>query len=218
MDPEVLFANARHRLRRLRPLGAQHQHLILVLGSWPARRVAEGWWEPLDPRAARERDECLILAVRGGALADLRPAPGIAYDPVHGHPLGDGWALERGWLALAGPDILDLLALDWELRRPPLRLTGMAYALGDASGVLVAEWPEPVRLVRDAREWLALARQGAVLPLGDDAQAQSYLRSLTGGIVVTDTEQGRAVKRLLERELPKPPPLFVAQQEEGRAA
>jgi hypothetical protein len=198
MDPAALFGFA----RRLADAAGYHRVGVLrpVLGLLPMRAVGEAWWEPIEPKLARARDIRPVVAVRAGAV----PPGLVVRDAVHG--VAQDAARAAWWQMMAGEDIVDLLACDWGLSKPPRRLLGQALALGDPNGMR-AEEGEPVHIARGVAE--ALTVPGLVLPLGDAGERAAYLRGCAGGIVARDLDHGAALKKAAVVPPVAAPQLFV---------
>ncbi|MBU8543982.1 MULTISPECIES: hypothetical protein [Roseomonadaceae] len=137
---------------------------------------------------------------------------GIAYpaefaDPVSGLPR-DHEEIDLCCL-LSGAEVVDLLACDFRLSRPPRALTGMASALGDPHGEVAMRATEsaPLRVAASVADVLFGGRV-AVLPLGDDAARAAYLRG-AAAVTAPDLASARAMKKLLEVPVAMPK-LFVA--------
>lgn len=198
MDPAALFGFA----RRLADEAGWMRASILrpALGLLPMRAVGEDGWEPIEPKLARARDVRPVVAVRTGAV----PGDLVARDAVHRLPRDPMRA--RWWSMVAGEDVVDLLACDWAMVKPPRVLRGVALALGDPDGLL-AEEEAPVHVARSVAE--ALTVPGLVLPLGDEARRAAYLRGCAGGIVARDVAHGAILKKLCAVPVVAPPKLFV---------
>ena len=182
-----------------------------VLGVLPVRAHGD-LFEVLPAARARTRDFRPVFAVRAGdppAFAAGYPAS-VTFN-LHGCPTAEGWRSIFAWRALAGAEIVDLIACDWRLAKPPRRLVGAAPTLGfGAGGEDTMPGDEPVRLCRSVGAWVAcLFRHTAALPLGSPLEQQATLRSFGAGVVCEDLEHGEAVNRLLRRDLPAPPPVLV---------
>lgn len=225
-DPAALFAAARRRLpdaALLRVCGGRRGKVWArwrnLLGLWPVQLVGERHWEPLPEHGAQWGEERLILAVRVGWSHPAR-IPGVAMDPVVGMPAAGQWGRIRGFRAIWGEEIVDLVAVPPKGSRDvPRLLTGAGVALGDAHGLLAADADdeEPVPLARSVGSWLARAADGAVLPLGEPAQQAAYLRGIAAPIVAEDLAHGLALERLLKRP-PVPEPRILVRQVDGRKA
>jgi len=51
------------------------------------------------------------------------------------------------------------------------------------------------------------------VPLGTPAEQQALLRELTGGLIADDLAHGRALEKLMRRDMPAPPPIFIKNRE-----
>lgn len=212
MDCAALFRAARRRLRlheRRALVGpAIAARTLDILGRWPVQPMPGGFWQPLPAEGALRSEERVIVAVRRGAARDFLGV--VEAGVVHGLPTAAGWRRADALACLHGGEIVDLLACDVRLREPPLRFTGLAVALGlGAAGEGSEAGDPPVRIARTVREWLDLAAEGACLPLGDDLEVADVLRGFAGGIVAADLAHGRALKKLLTRDLPPAPAMFL---------
>jgi len=225
-DPAALFAAARRRLpdaALLRVCGGWRGKVWArwrnLLGLWPVQLVGERHWEPLPEHGAQPSEERLILAVRAGWFHPAR-IPGVVMDPVLGLPAAGQQGRIRGFRAIWGEEIVDLVAVPPKGSRDvPRLLIGAGVALGDAYGLL-ADGPhedEPVPLARTVGTWLARAAEGAVLPLGEPAQQAAYLRGIAAPLVAEDLAHGLALERLLKRP-PVPEPRILVRQANGRKA
>lgn len=224
-DLEEIFGEAS---RRLPPdfyrlwFGPMHWAYRSLFGIWPVRRAGDGYWQPQAWRGHRQSDLRLVMAVRCGDPFDdgLGYPAWIACDPVHGLPTPLMRPRLLGARALWGPEILDLVVLDWRMARPPLRLSGMAQALGGT--VDASSWAdrddEPVLVVRDVGRWLARVLDGACLPLGDANEQAGLLRGFAGGLVTETTAHGRELDALMRRAAPRLPDLFVEQRKDEEVA
>lgn len=179
------------------------------------RRAGEGFAEAVPARLGAW---ALVVAVRAGAPVIWRTPrvwayrpddPGEAMRQVHGTP--PGWVLAMR-PPLWGPDVIDLAVCRLSLRGEVMRVTGLARCLGEDPAHDVALVAQPVRVHGSVGSWLASDCQG-IVPLGDDAQRQALLRELTGGIIADDVAHGEALARLMRRDLPAAPKIFVQQRE-----
>lgn len=175
-------------------------------GILPAVPEGSDGWDVVDPRASRWRQWRLIIPVLVG-----KPDLGwlCECDPLHGFPLNHGEA--RMEQALFGAGLVDLLAVDHSMSRPPRRLTGMASALGfGCDHENTVEGDPPVVLARDLRDWFARLAQGPTLLLGSPAEQQDTIWRFGGGVICADLEHGMAIERLMRRPIPAPPKILVA--------
>jgi len=219
------------------------RHLVGVL---PVRAVGDRHFDVIEPAAARVSDLRPVIALRAGvpdAWVEAPPplpdgwaecalemgegepamdAPRIAWPPalcdaVHGLPRADAADRLAWWSMVAGHDILDLMACDWAMAKPPRLLRGMADALGDALGEAAdrATPAAPLRVAETVRD-VVFGPPGLVLPIGDAAARAAYLRR-AAAVVAPTLEAARRVNKLLEAPPVAGPALFVAKQE-ARAA
>ena len=208
-----------------------------VVGLLPVRAAGEGYFEVMEFAAARPADFRPVVAVRQGVPAHWIDAPAplpegwadlamemgveappadtarIAYPagiacPVHGVPLPGHAARLRWWGMVAGLDVVDLIACDYAMRRPPRVFLGHADALGDATGDAADEADEaaPLPVVECVADAL-FGPPGCVLPLGDAGRRAAYLRRASA-LVAPSLDLGRKLKRLVEAPVAAPK-LFV---------
>lgn len=217
MDLGALFEAARHAAvaGRVGPamFGQRAWLMRGVLGVLPVRAVGSDGWEPTEPRLARERALRPIIAVRAGlpeAWGDAIP------DCVERHPAGmptpRGRTMIESWSALRGAEIIDLLACDWALAKPPRRLVGAAATLGFGADGQEDTWEGdvPVQLCRSIGEWVGtLFRARASVLLGNAGEQQATVLRFAGGVVCQDLAHGETVERLMRRQLPAPPRILV---------
>jgi hypothetical protein len=174
-------------------------------GVYPALPVSDDLWEPLDPAVAAVSQMRVILPVRAGepldGWSDRVPRN------LHGMPLS-GTAMDVEALR-HGADIIDLLAFDHSMARPPRRLIGIARALGPQPEMAECR-AEPVRLARDLPEWFALLPEAPVLLLGGADERAETLREYACGVVCSDLKHGEAMERLSRRPVPAPLKILVA--------
>lgn len=190
----------------------------LLVRFMRARRCGERYWEPVpDGLGAR----VVVVAVRAGVPllwnepwrweGTYRPEePGESAR----HRLGQmpGW-VARLKSALWGPDIIDLVALPLSLKGEPLLMTGYARCLGECPEDRPHEADEaPTRVHGSVPSWLASGCEG-IVPLGDAASQQALLRDLVGGIVADSVAHGEVLARLMKRDLPAAPKVYVQQRE-----
>jgi hypothetical protein len=215
-DPAKLF----RRAQRLMPpeawamLFGRGQWLFRdAFGMLPVAKAGDGYWQPRDWRSAKPADFRLVMAIRCGDAFEGEAAPAwVERDP-------DTWQLTEtsrlqllGMRALKGPDIIDLVCWpDRALQRTPLRLTGMARAIGGAIDDIA--WSdraeEEVLVVRDFHRWVARCLEGACLPLGSPEEQAALLRSFRGGIRTEDVAHGVALDKLMRRPVPETPRINV---------
>lgn len=199
-------AYARHlRLHEWLPIAAVPM-LRAFFGALPALPHGADGWDVLDARSARPRQWRLVLPVRcrcpdDGYLDDV--------DPVHGAALDVGFA--RAQSAVFGGHVVDLLAVDFSMLRPPRRLVGVAAALGfGCAGEYTDHDDQPVPIARDLRDWLHRLPDGLTLPLGPIAEQAETLRQFRSGIVGADLDHGLLLERLVRRSAPAPIKIMVA--------
>lgn len=219
-DPGEVFAGAQRR-GEAELLAAAKGHrgrawyrARQLFGSWPVQLRGDDGWEPLPERAALAHEERTLLAVRGGWV-DWSRIPGMEPGVLPGlWADGQAWRV-RGWRAVFGPEVLDVIALPPPGRRDRWRfLVGRVEALGDPEGELAEaygpEADEAVPVARSLRGWLAGAMRGAILPLGDEWAKAAYLRRLPMALVAEDLAHGLALERLLKRTERTLPEIRVA--------
>ena len=209
MDLHALLALGRQHAQAMRlaeffPFAAVPA-LRCFFGVLPGRAHGADGWDVVEPRAAAAKHWRLVVPVLAGPPADAAWMPA---HPVTAIPTAETSRMES---AIWGEHVLDLLAVDWSLKRPPRRLLGAASALGfGACGDDTAEGDEPVLLAADLADWLERLPHGPSLPLGDDAERAATIRRFGGGVVCGDLDHGMAVERLLRRPLPTLPKILVA--------
>ncbi len=148
--------------------------------------------------------------IRPGEVGPFLWPASVELHPSAGIPTARGSRIADGWEALRGEEIFDLLACDLDMTRPPRSLLGIAGCLGvGAAGDGTDSDAGPVQLCRNVRDWLTLVFDRGSLPYGDAAGMQSHLRRFGGGIACRDLAHGVAIERLMRRDLPPPPPIFV---------
>ena len=185
-------------------LYARHRQLF---GLLPVQLVSDDAWTPAELRNALPHEERLILAVRAGHVSPLR-IPRLQWGAVPGLPAPGQEARLRGWRAVWGPQVVELLALPPRGSREGLReLRGGCEALGDPWGELPDEEPNetPIPIARDVAGWLRRAMRGAVLPLGHATTQAAYLRRLVAPLLAEDLAHGEQLERMLR--LPERTPL-----------
>ena len=217
MDCDTLFVAAKRAL----PKGWLHHRFGRgawlyenLFGVWTAQPDGEGFWSPRPAKASSEKHLVLVIAVRTGDpwISDFGLPAWIDVDPVHRTPTAEGMSRLRGSRALFGPDIVDLLACDLTLTKPPRRMTGMARALGyGAAGEYTTTDDGPVPIVRTVLEWLAHSTDGACLPLGSSVERAELLRGFGGGVTAMDLAHGETLQRLMKREPIQNPEIFLTQ-------
>lgn len=184
-----------------------------IIGEMAVMACGGSFWQPHPAGSnAPSHARRLILAVREGPpiipldLCPINPdEEGASWRALHNLPK------DRRNRAVLGCHILDCLALDPTLRRPPLRLTGDADVLG-----YVPEWgldPDgPVQVHRTIAGWLTGGCRGLVLLGNNAAGHQEALLRCTAGIVGEDLAHATTLKRLMERPIPVTPPIYVAER------
>lgn len=227
MEPGELFLEAQRRAAGAL-LAAADMHrgrawyrARQLLASWPVQLHGDDRWVPLPERNALPGEERLLLAVRAGPV-DWSRIPGMVPGVLPGlWADGQAWRV-RGWRAVWGPEVVDLIALPPPGRRDRWRfLVGGTAALGDPFGDLAdaygPEAEEPVPVARGLRGWLAGAMRGAILPLGDDWTKAAYLRRLSMPLIAEDLAHGLALERFLKRTERLMPEIRVPAAKAGAA-
>lgn len=217
MDPGEIFAEARRRgagelLEAAKGnRGRAWARARQLFGRWPVQLRGEDRWEPMPEAGALPHEERLILAVRGGWV-DPQRIPRLEPGLLPGLVAQGQAGRMRGWRAIWGPEVRELIALPPPGRRERWRfLIGGTAALGDPDGDLCEGFAdpreeEPIPVARSLGGWLAGVMRGAVLPLGDEWTQAAYLRRLVAPIVAEDLAHGLALERMLrrpERALPE---------------
>ncbi|WP_264716355.1 hypothetical protein [Limobrevibacterium gyesilva] len=181
-----------------------------------------GYWQPHPhPHRAPLGAWRWVIAVRQGPVPRFDAVglydpqePGDAMRQLHLLPSAAERAIP---VAIFGGSIVDCLAVDISLTKPPLRLTGFADVLGDPP-----EWGEdravPMRIHRNVRDWLGDFCRGLVLIGADTGAHQAALLRCQSGVVGSDVAHARALKKLIERPHPAAPPIFVADSDRSEAA
>jgi hypothetical protein len=221
-DPAALF----WRAQRLMPpeflrerFGVGQWLFRNVFGMLPVAKAGEGYWQPRDWRTARSKDWRIVMAIRCGDPFEGEADPAwLERDPVSRCPTEASRLTLLGMRALHGPDIIDLVCWpDWAMRRAPLRLTGMARAIGGAIDDL--DWSDraetDVLVVRDIHRWISRCLDGACLPLGTADEQATLLRSFTGGVRTEGVQHGLALEKLMLRPAPAIPKISVEAGEEA---
>lgn len=180
------------------------------------RRAGEGFAEAMP---AGLGTWAMVVAVRAGAPAwwhmrdDWTYRPDDPEDAMRQmHRLPPGWVTAMR-PPLHGPDVVDLVVCRLSLRGEPMRLSGVARCMGeDPADNWEATAEGPVRVHASVSGWLA-NECGGIVPLGTPQEQQALLRDLTGGIIADSVAHGEALKRLMKRDLPAPPAIYVQQRE-----
>jgi hypothetical protein len=221
-DPAALFWRAQRFMApdAWRLLFGKGQWLFRdAFGMLPVAKAGDGYWQPRDWRSAKPSDFRLVMAIRCGDPFEGEP------DPAWLERNPDTWQLTEacrlqllGMRALKGPDIIDLVCWpDRALKRTPLRLTGMARAIGGAIDDIA--WTDraegEVLVVRDFHRWVARCFDGACLPLGTAEEQADLLRSFRGGVRTEDVSHGLALEKLMLRPAPAIPSIVVEAAEEA---
>nr|WP_294566978.1 hypothetical protein [uncultured Rhodopila sp.] len=108
--------------------------------------------------------------------------------------------------ALEGNDVLDLVACSQDLMRVTSRYTGLAAVVGWPTE---PEWADqPVRIHETPLAWL-LAQGRGVFLAGEAADQQSWLRACSAGIIASSITSGEAIKRKMQRPIPRLPRILV---------
>lgn len=179
------------------------------------RRAGEGFAEVMPAGLGAW---AMVVAIRVGAPLIWRQPGAWKYRPEDPedarrqvHRLRPGW-VTRFRPPLWGPDIIDLAVCRLSLKGEAMRVTGLARCLGEDPADDAGTVTRPVRVHPGVGAWLAAECDG-IVPLGDVAAQAALLRELTGGIIADSVAHGEALARLMKRDLPAPPKIYVQQRE-----